>query len=178
VEEQGESKEDEWDVRRRRKRWCAHDVKHPRGRGIATARVGVGLVSGEYGEEAPAPMPSAENGVARRWRHEGREKRSRMANEVVATEGGPSLSCGGIYDQMGRVWRAGPRHDPFNSAWANPARASCSTWAVASARPGTIIFFKKNHIYICTIYIQYYKHMSMMLYWLDILAQCLPPFFH
>jgi hypothetical protein len=86
VEEQGEGKEDEWDVRRRRKRWCAHDVKRPRGRGIATARVGVGLVSDEYGEEAPAPMPSAENGVARRWRNKGREKRSRMANEVVATE--------------------------------------------------------------------------------------------
>jgi hypothetical protein len=41
-EVQGEDREDEWDVRRRRKRWCAHDVKHPRGRAIATARVGVG----------------------------------------------------------------------------------------------------------------------------------------
>jgi hypothetical protein len=45
-----------------------------------------GLVSDEYGEEAPAPMPSIENGVAWRQRQEGREKRSRMANEVVATE--------------------------------------------------------------------------------------------
>jgi hypothetical protein len=45
-----------------------------------------GLVSDEYREEAPAPTPSAENGVARRQRHEGREKRSRMANEVAATE--------------------------------------------------------------------------------------------
>jgi hypothetical protein len=62
-----------------------------------------GLVSDEYGEEAPAPTPSAENEVAQRWRHEGREKRSRMANEVVATEAGPSLSCGGIDGQMGRV---------------------------------------------------------------------------
>jgi hypothetical protein len=35
---------------------------------------------------------------------------------------------------MGRVWRASPRHDPFNSAWANPAQASCGAWAVASAR--------------------------------------------
>jgi hypothetical protein len=33
------------------------------------------LLSDEYGEEAPAPTPSAENGVARRWRHEGREKK-------------------------------------------------------------------------------------------------------
>jgi hypothetical protein len=47
---------------------------------------------------------------------------------------GPSLSCGGIDGQMGRVWRAGPRHDPFNSAWANPARAPCSAWTVASTR--------------------------------------------
>jgi hypothetical protein len=45
-----------------------------------------GLVSNEYGDETPAPTPYVENGVARRWRHEGREKRSRMANEVVANE--------------------------------------------------------------------------------------------
>jgi hypothetical protein len=36
-EEQGEGREDEQDVRRRRKRWCTHDVKCPRGRAIATA---------------------------------------------------------------------------------------------------------------------------------------------
>jgi hypothetical protein len=42
-----------------------------------------GLVSDEYGKEAPASTPSAENGVTWRWRHEGREKRSRMANEVA-----------------------------------------------------------------------------------------------
>ena len=45
-----------------------------------------GLVSDEYGEEAQAATPSAENGVARRWRHEEREESSRMANEVVSTE--------------------------------------------------------------------------------------------
>jgi hypothetical protein len=43
-------------------------------------------VSDEYGEEAHTPTSSVENGVARRWRHEGREKISRMANEVVAIE--------------------------------------------------------------------------------------------
>jgi hypothetical protein len=120
-EEQGEGQEDKRDVRRWRKRWCAHDVKHPRGRAIVTARVGVGMVSDEYREEAHAPMPSAENGVARRWRHEGREKRSRMENEVVATEAGTIIIVGGIDGQMDRVWRTGPRHDAFNSDWANPA---------------------------------------------------------
>jgi hypothetical protein len=45
-----------------------------------------GLVSDEYGEEAHAPTPFVEIEVVRRWRHEGREKRSRMANEVVVTE--------------------------------------------------------------------------------------------
>jgi hypothetical protein len=45
-----------------------------------------GLVSDEYEEEAPAPMPSSENGVARRRRHEWREKRSKMTNEVAAAE--------------------------------------------------------------------------------------------
>jgi hypothetical protein len=38
---------------------------------------------------------------------------------------GSSLSCGGIDGQMDRVSRADPRHDPFNSAWANPGRAPC-----------------------------------------------------
>jgi hypothetical protein len=47
---------------------------------------------------------------------------------------GPLLSWEGIYGQMGRVWRSGPRHDPFNSVWANPARASCGARVVASAR--------------------------------------------
>jgi hypothetical protein len=46
VEEQGEGKKDERHVRRRRKRWCAHDMKRPRGRAIATARVGVGASVG------------------------------------------------------------------------------------------------------------------------------------
>jgi hypothetical protein len=45
----------------------------------------LGLVSDEYGEEAPTPTPSAENGVVRRQRH-GAERRSRMANKVAATE--------------------------------------------------------------------------------------------
>jgi hypothetical protein len=45
-----------------------------------------GLVLDKYGEEAPALTPSAENGVVRRWRHDGREKRSRMVNEVVTTK--------------------------------------------------------------------------------------------
>jgi hypothetical protein len=38
-EEQGEDRKDERDVRRQQKRWCAHDMKRPRGRAIATARV-------------------------------------------------------------------------------------------------------------------------------------------
>jgi hypothetical protein len=35
---------------------------------------------------------------------------------------------------MGRAWRAGPGHGPFNSFWASPTRSSCHVWAVASAR--------------------------------------------
>ena len=73
-------------------------------------------MSSEYGEEAPAPMlsaengvvrrwrhaptPFAENGLVRRWRHERREKRSRMPNEVVATEARTSLLCGVIDAKM------------------------------------------------------------------------------
>jgi hypothetical protein len=85
-------------------------VKRPRGRAIATALRGsmLGLVSDEYVEEAPAPTPSPENRVAWRWRHEGREKRRRIANEVAATKARRSLSCEHIEGQIGRVWRAGP----------------------------------------------------------------------
>jgi hypothetical protein len=45
-----------------------------------------GLVSYEYGEEAPAPTPSDKNGVARRWTHERGEKKSIMTNDVVVTQ--------------------------------------------------------------------------------------------
>jgi hypothetical protein len=41
-EERGEGREDERDVRRPQKQWCAHDVKRHRGRAIATARFSVG----------------------------------------------------------------------------------------------------------------------------------------
>jgi hypothetical protein len=40
-------------------------VKRPRGRAIATARVGVGASVGRIREEAPAHTPFAENGVTR-----------------------------------------------------------------------------------------------------------------
>jgi hypothetical protein len=71
----------------------------------------------------------------------------------------PSLLCGVIDGQMGRVWRAGPGHDPFNSAWAIPTRSSCRAWAVASARSADpvrydyIFLFYKTRIYMYTIYI-------------------------
>jgi hypothetical protein len=54
-------------------------------------------------EETPALTPSTENGVAQRRRHEGREKRSMMANEAATTRARtiiivqryrwPSVSC-------------------------------------------------------------------------------------
>jgi hypothetical protein len=86
VEEQGEGTEYEQDVRRRRKRWCVHDVKRPRGRAIATARVGVGAGVGRIWGGGACSYGLRREWGARRWRHERREKRSRMTNEVVATE--------------------------------------------------------------------------------------------
>jgi hypothetical protein len=68
--------------------------------------------------------------------------------------------CGGIDGQMGRVWRAGPRHDPFNSAWASPARGPCRAWAVASTRSvgpawhDYIFYFtKKSYIHMYNLYL-------------------------
>jgi hypothetical protein len=58
-----------------------HAVKRSRERAITTVWVDVGAGVGRIGEEVSAPTPSAENGVAWMWRHEGRE-RKKMANEV------------------------------------------------------------------------------------------------
>jgi hypothetical protein len=77
------------------------------------------------------------------------------------------INVRGIDGQMGCVWRAGPRHDPFNSPWVNPAQAPCGAWAVASAHSASHVwhdyfFILKNRIYICKIYIQYYKHDDLL----------------
>jgi hypothetical protein len=59
---------------------------------------------------------------------------------------------------MSRVWRAGPRHDPFNSAWANPARVSCGAWVVATTRSAGptrhdyFLFYKKSYIHMYNLY--------------------------
>jgi hypothetical protein len=47
---------------------------------------------------------------------------------------------------MTRVWRAGPGHDPFNSALASSARASCRACVVASARSAGLT--RHSYIYI------------------------------
>jgi hypothetical protein len=65
-EEQGEGREDERDVQRRRKRWCAHDVKRPRGRVIATARVGVEAGVGRIREGGACSYALYREWVARR----------------------------------------------------------------------------------------------------------------
>jgi hypothetical protein len=74
-EEQGEGREDERDVRRQRKRWCVHAVKHPRGRAIATARVGVRAGVGRIQGGGACSHALCRECVARRRRHEGREKK-------------------------------------------------------------------------------------------------------
>jgi hypothetical protein len=140
-----------------------------------------GLVLDDYGEEAPATMPSVENVVVRRWRHEGREKRSRMVNEVVTTETRIIIIVRRYRWPNEPCLAACPRHDPFNSAWTNPERASCGAWAVALSvvlAQHDYFFILQKIIYTYTIYIKYYKHLSMMFYWIDNFAQCLSPFFY
>jgi hypothetical protein len=85
-EEQREGREYERDVRRRRKRWCMYAVKHPCGRAIATTRVDVGAGVGQIRGGGACSHALCRECVARRRRHEGREKRSRMTNEVATTE--------------------------------------------------------------------------------------------
>jgi hypothetical protein len=59
---------------------------------------------------------------------------------------------------MGRVWRAGPRHDPFNSAWANSARALCGAWAVASAHSASLT----RHDYFFILQKIIYTHVQFI----------------
>jgi hypothetical protein len=73
------------------------------------------------------------------------ERKSRMAKDVQLRQG-PPLSCGGIDGQIGRVWRAEPRHDPFNCSWTNPARASYGAWAVASAH--SVVSARHDYFFI------------------------------
>jgi hypothetical protein len=117
----------------------------------ATARVGVGRI---HGGGACSYALYREYGVARRWRHEGRERKEvEWRTRWWQLRRGPSLSWGGMNDQMSRVWRAVPRHDPFNSAWANPSRAACDAWPVASVYSADLVrrdyFFilQKKHMY-------------------------------
>jgi hypothetical protein len=108
-----------------------------------------GLVSIEYGDEVHAPTSSTENGVVRRWRHEGREKRSRMMNEVVATEARTTITVR-RYRWPNRPCLASHRGTTHLIVSANPARALCGAWAVVSARsagPSRIFFILQEIIY-------------------------------
>jgi hypothetical protein len=60
--------------------------KRYRGRAIVTAQVGVGRLVGRIRGGGACSHALCREWMARRRRHEGREKRSRMANEVAATE--------------------------------------------------------------------------------------------
>jgi hypothetical protein len=82
-----------------------------------------------------------------------------MTNEVVATEARTIIIVWRYRRPNGSCLASRPdcpRHDSFNSAWSNPARASCGAWAVASvrrARPvrhDNFFILQKNHIYIYT----------------------------
>ncbi|PWZ45513.1 hypothetical protein Zm00014a_021897 [Zea mays] len=57
---------------------------------------------------------------------------------------------------MGRVWRASPRHDPFNSVWVNPARALCGAWAEAASRSAGPA---RHDFFILQIYIYIYIYI-------------------
>jgi hypothetical protein len=85
-EQQGESRKDKRGVRRRRKRWCVHAVKHPRGRAIATTRVDIGAGVGRIRGEGACSHALCRESVAQRQRHERKEKRSRISNEVAPIE--------------------------------------------------------------------------------------------
>jgi hypothetical protein len=72
--------------RMRRKRWCTHDVKRSRGRAIATRWVGVGAGVGRIRGGGACSYTLCREWGGANVEDEGREKRSRMVNEVVAIE--------------------------------------------------------------------------------------------
>jgi hypothetical protein len=165
-EEQGEGWEDERDVRRRRKRWCVHAVKHPRGRAIATARVGVGTGVRRIWGGGVCSHAICREWVARRRRHEGREKKSRMANKVTTTETRTIIIVRRYRWPNRQLWRAGPGHVPFNSVWPSPTRASCRAWTVASTHSADPI--RHDYIFFILQKILYtYVHLCLILKILD-----------
>jgi hypothetical protein len=84
---------------------------------------------------------------------------------------------------MACVWLAGPRHGPFNSARASPARASCRAWAVASTRTAgptrhdyIFILQKFVYTYIQLIFkIKAPKHDVLLVRWLHLVSLALLP---
>jgi hypothetical protein len=110
--------------------------------------------------EAPAPAPSTENGWRGGGGMRGERKEVEWRTRWRQLRRGSSLLCEGIDGEMGRVWRAGPRHGPFNSAWASPTRASCHAWVVASVRSADpvrhdyiFLFYKKSYIHMYNLYL-------------------------
>jgi hypothetical protein len=95
-EEQGKGREDERDVRRRRKRWCAHDVKRPRGHAIATARVGIEIDVGRIrgGGACFYALYREWGGAGGGMR--GERKEIEWRTRWWQLRRGPSLSYGGI----------------------------------------------------------------------------------
>jgi hypothetical protein len=78
---------------------------------------------------------------------------------------------------MGCVWRVGPGHDLFNSAWASPTR-SCRAWSVASGRSADsahdyIFYFTKPvYTYIYNLYsiLKTINHDILLVRWLHLVS--------
>jgi hypothetical protein len=147
-------------------------MKHPRGCAIATTWVSVGIGVERIRGGVACSHALYREWVARRQRHEGERKEAGWRTRWWQLRRGPSLSCGGIDGQMGRVWRVGSGNGPFNSAWVVASARSADP-----TRPDYIFYKKFIYTYVQFIF-NTKKHLTMIFYWLDGFTQCLPPFFH
>jgi hypothetical protein len=94
-------------------------VKRPRGRAIATMWVGVEDGVGQIRGGGACSHALYREWVARRRRHEWREKRSRMVNEVATTETKTTIIVRRYRWTNESCLASWSEARPINSAWAS-----------------------------------------------------------
>jgi hypothetical protein len=121
----------------------------------------------------PCPLPRMG------WRGGGcmrGERKSRIANEVAATDTRTIIIVRRYRWSNGTCLAGRIGHGPFNSVWASLARASCCVWPVASGRSAgparhDYIYFilQKTYIHMYNLYsiLKTYKHDVLLVRWLE-----------
>jgi hypothetical protein len=120
VEEHGEGRGDERDVRRCRKQWCTQCETSSWTCNSHSMSRCQGWCQTNMERRRLLLRPLSRMGWHGGGGTRGERKEVEWRTRWWQQRRGPSLSCRGIDSQINHVWRAVLRHDPFNSAWAKP----------------------------------------------------------